>query len=146
MFIQNLDDFLKKDEKMNLLKPSISMRTVSFLARTFTQDSKLYAKQSEYWLEYLSTCAVHIAGDKGQEEARKSAALRACMLIDQGGKDTLEEAKDVLEGLVTEDYPLDDETMIDKESDNRILVYSLLGLIKKAMGKTQKEQIEGLKL
>ncbi len=56
---------------------------------------------------------MRVSGDKGQQEARKSAALRACMLIDRGSKDAIEEAKEVLESMVNDDYSLDDETMID---------------------------------
>jgi hypothetical protein len=39
-----------------------------------------------------------------------------------------------------------ERTGSDPEVDNRVLVYSLLGLLKKAQGKTQAEQIEGIKL
>jgi hypothetical protein len=84
------------------------------------------------------------------------------MLLDQGSKDALEEAKETLEGLMTEDYPLEgpadasqteelslgkhESTVSDPEIDNRVLVYSLLGMLKKSLGKTQQERIEGMKL
>jgi hypothetical protein len=84
------------------------------------------------------------------------------MLLDQGSKDALEEAKETLEGLMTEDYPIEgpadasqteelplgkhESTVSDPEIDNRVLVYSLLGMLKKSLGKTQQERIEGMKL
>jgi hypothetical protein len=84
------------------------------------------------------------------------------MLLDQGTKDALQEAKETLEGLMTEEYPIDDpadtsqteelplgkheRTVRDPEIDNRVLVYSLLGMLKKSIGKTQQEKIEGMKL
>ena len=84
------------------------------------------------------------------------------MLLDKGSKDALDEAKETLEGLLTEDYPIEDpddtaksedlpfgkheSTMSDPEVDNRVLVYSLLGMLKKSIGKTQQERIEGMKL
>jgi hypothetical protein len=84
------------------------------------------------------------------------------MLLDKGSKDALDEAKETLEGLMTEEYPLEDpadaaqteelplgkheRTVSDPEIDNRVLVYSLLGMLKKSLGKTQQERIEGMKL
>lgn len=84
------------------------------------------------------------------------------MLLDQGTKDALNEAKETLEGLMTEEYPIDEptdatqteefplgkheKTVRDPEIDNRVLVYSLLGMLKKSIGKTQQERIEGMKL
>ncbi len=74
------------------------------------------------------------------------------MLLDQGTKDALDEAKETLEGLLTEEYPMEDpadatqteelalgkheSTVNDPEIDNRVLVYSLLGMLKKSFGKT----------
>ena len=85
------------------------------------------------------------------------------MLLDQGTKDALDEAKETLEGLMTEEYPMEDpldattqteelalgklESLVnDPEIDTRVLVYSLLGMLKKSLGKTQQERIEGMKL
>ena len=86
------------------------------------------------------------------------------MLLDKGTKEAMTEARDILESLATEDYPLEDydnpegqdiEQLPmgknegvgkDPEVDNRVLVYSLLGLLKKAQGKSQSDQIEGIKL
>jgi hypothetical protein len=84
------------------------------------------------------------------------------MLLDQGTKDALNEAKETLEGLMTEEYPIDEptdatqteelplgkheKTVRDPEIDNRVLVYSLLGMLKKSIGNTQQERIEGMKL
>ena len=84
------------------------------------------------------------------------------MLLDQGTKDAVNEAKETLEGLMTEEYPIEDaaeatqteelplgkheRTVRDPEIDNRVLVYSLLGMLKKSIGKTQLERIEGMKL
>jgi hypothetical protein len=84
------------------------------------------------------------------------------MLLDQGTNDGLNEAKETLEGLMTEEYPIEDaaeathteelplgkheRTVRDPEIDNRVLVYSLLGMLKKSIGKTQQEKIEGMKL
>jgi len=86
------------------------------------------------------------------------------MLLDRGTKEAVSEARDILESMATEDYPLEEydnpegddiellpmgkneRTGNDPEVDNRVLVYSLLGLLKKAQGKNQAEQIEGIKL
>lgn len=84
------------------------------------------------------------------------------MLLDQGTKDALDEAKETLEGLMNEEYPIEnpsdaaqteelplgkhERTVSDPEIDNRVLVYSLLGMLKKSLGKTQQERIEGMKL
>jgi hypothetical protein len=166
MFIHNMDEFEKHDKEKSLIPSVLSLPTLHFLARAYTQDSKLYPRTLvDYWLEYLNACAVQRGGDKGREWVRRAAALRACTLIDQGTKDSLEEARDLLESLLEEDYPLPDPVdpaadpqqppspmekyegiVSDPEVDNRVLVYSLLGMLKKATGKTQKEQIDGVKL
>ena len=101
----------------------------------------------------MNACALLKGGDKGREWVRRIAALLACMLLDQGTKDALDEAKETLEGLMTEEYPIEDpanaaqteelplgkheRTVSDSEIDNRVLVYSLLGMLKKSLGNTQ---------
>ena len=159
MFIHNLDEFEKHDKEKSLIPSVLSIPTLHFLARAYTQDSKLYPRSLvDYWLEYLNACAVQRGGEKGREWVRRAAALRACTLIDQGTKDSLEEARDLLESLLEEDYPLPDpvdpteagepqghpsspmgkhdSNVNDPEVDNRVLVYSLLGMLKRATGKT----------
>ena len=107
MFIQNLNEFEKHDKEKSLIPSVLSLPTIHFLARAYTQDSKLYPRSLvEYWLEYLNSCAVHKGGEKGREWVRRAAALRACTLIDQGTKDSFEEARDLLESLLEEEYPL----------------------------------------
>lgn len=62
------------------------------------------------------------------ETIRKAEALKAATLIDQG---SLPDAKSILEQLYRDYEALTSSEEIDKERDNQVLVYSLLGIIKK---------------
>jgi len=156
VLLTNLDDFRVHDLDQSVINdcPRESVhnvyRQLEMITRVYAQDSKAFKDQSSYWMTYAYRQAANVDDKENTSQLfdneddsdmisniKRLEGLRLAIMIDDNQHD---EAKSILESFLLQNE------FTHQDQDVKLLMTSLLGILKKSLGKTQQEQMEGLKL
>jgi hypothetical protein len=137
--IQDFSDIMQKDQYFTLIKNYSNLRTVLFIAELFTENSKNYPEECEYWLKYSITMATFV---NDESVLLRCLVLAAGYIIDN--KDTdLNFAEVILKYLETRFEQDKDKFHLKHEIPTYTMALHLLGILTKA---DPKKKGEGLAL